>query len=164
VNKANKNKSMKSIDQISRRTIARRRMAILQKLFPEGIRKEKIWQWLVGCLSPGVHEQVSLERLEIVVAQTLKLKPRIKRAFPTVEGQWAIICFGDIEVQQNITRATWRFSGSHELWGRNATIVLHGLTAEKILLDWAAQAVITMLLWYVRAKVHTTAQPDWRAG
>jgi len=142
----------------SHKTIKQRRAAILQQLFPEGIRETEIWNGLVGCLKPGDHERVSVERLEVVAVQRLKLKQRIGKAFPTVTGLFAIIRFDDVKLHHRITQTTWRFSKSHRLYARDA-IVLHGLTTREILLDWAAQAVITMLLRRIKVRIRISPQP-----
>lgn len=138
---------------VSQAAKKRSRTEILKKLFPRGINEAKIWNGFVAILGEGkTHERLSVERLESVVEPKFKLKQRISKYFPEVADKLRIIFHGDMELLRRITQSTWVFSHSHEIYSHDA-IVLHGLTADEILLDWAAQSVITMLLRHIGAEI-----------
>lgn len=125
------------------------RLEILNALFPEGVKTIKVWNELIIPLrSNSRKEHLSLETLEIISDRKLKLKKRIREHFPEIHDQLRIIFHGDMDLQRKITEGTWRFSESHRPYSRHI-IVLHGVTPQETLMDWAAQAVISMLIRYL---------------
>lgn len=125
---------------------------ILEKLFPEGIDKTKIWNGLVVILGREERQPLSIEKLEVVLDRKFKIKRRINKFFPETADKINIIFQSDTAFLHQITQATWAFSESHLVYSRDA-IVLHGHEPGEILLDWAAQAVITMLLKHIKVSV-----------
>lgn len=136
---------------VSEEVLARRREEILETLFPEGIDKNKIWNALVVIFKEE-HHSLSGDVLEAVAKCKLGIKKRIKKFFPEITDQWYIISWGDTDLLRRVTQRAWSFSHSHAKHS-NDTIVLHGSNSEEFLLDWAAQAVVTMMLRHIKASV-----------
>lgn len=101
-----------SVSQAARN---RNRKKILEKLFPEGIDRVKIWNGFVPILGGEKHEHLSVERLESVAEPKFKLKQRIKRQFPTAVDKLYLIYHGDMSLLRRITQITWSFSRSQDL-------------------------------------------------
>ncbi|OGF24557.1 hypothetical protein A3H66_02900 [Candidatus Falkowbacteria bacterium RIFCSPLOWO2_02_FULL_45_21] len=139
--------------KLNRRTSKKQRAtAILKKLFPEGIKEEKIWNSFVGCLKPGERApHLSAQKLKIVKARKTGIKERIQKNFPNEEDQLYIIRHGEVGLQQTLTQIIWHFHDSHILEAKNG-VFLQGDTVSQLILDWAAQAVITMLLTRIKAR------------
>lgn len=129
------------------------RLEILNALFPEGVKTVKVWNEIIMPLrSNSKKDHLSLETLEIIFDRKLRLKKRIRKHFPEVHDQLRIIFHGDMDLLRKITEGTWKFSDSHKPYSRHI-IVLHGVTPHETLMDWAAQAVISMLIQYSEVNI-----------
>lgn len=128
-----------------------RRETILKRLFPEGVNEVKIWNAFVPILKREQHDQ-SGDLLETLADCKLGLKERIKKHCPLVTDQWYVISQGDTDLMCRVTQRAWSFTHSQAKHSHDA-VVLHGVTPDEFLLDWAAQAVVTMLLLRIEASV-----------
>ena len=129
------------------------RKKILTRLFPEGINEVKIWNGLVVLINNKEdNEQLSVERFEDAAETKFKLKQRIIKYFPKVGDKMCIINNGDMDMLRKLTQSVWSFADSHKIYAHEA-VVLHGRHVETLLLDWAAQAVVTMLLRHIKASI-----------
>ncbi len=152
---------------VSRRGTARRKTIrrtkevvqreILERLFPEGLDSVEIWEGFKGLFKKQGGRHLSIAKLTIVAGERLKLKKRIQQYFPRLSDQMYIIYYGDLKRQREITQVTWAFSETHEPHSKDI-IILHGLTLEEVILDWAAQSVITMLLRYIKVTIEIPGQ------
>lgn len=140
---------MKTINQ---KNLERARTAILNKLFSGKINQTKIWNGFIAIIGGKSHEHLSVERLEAVADRKFKLKQLISEHFPTADDKLHLISHCDFDLLREITQSTWDFSPTHLAHAKDA-IVLHGYTMEEILLDWAAQSVVTMLLGHIKVKL-----------
>lgn len=123
---------------------------ILGKLFPEGVKSVKIWNGFIHFISRSGRDHLSIEKLELVADRKFKIKRRIRRFFPKAKDQLRIVSRCDIRFLHLITQETWGFTGSYARHAKDA-LVLHGATPREVLLDWAAQAVVAMLLKHIGA-------------
>lgn len=141
---------MKKNQQIKRFT--NEEVKILTRLFPEGIKAVKIWNGLITLLGKRDYKNASVEKLEVTLDCRFKIKLRIQRHFPGLKDKLYLIQQGDTGLLHRLTQDTWYFAGEHKAHSHDA-IVLHGRNPEEILLDWAAQAVITILLRYINVSI-----------
>lgn len=123
----------------------------MEELFPEGIDRNKIWTALVPILRQESCDH-SGDVLEAVANCKLGLKQRIQEHFPSVADQWYIISWGDTDLLRRVTDRMWLFARSHAQHSQDVIVLHCGFESAEphdFLLDWAAQAVVTMMLEYV---------------